>query len=111
MERYVEKRKDGSFYVAGLRIPLACVALAFRDGESPECIQNHYPAMSLEQVYGAITFCLARPAEVDAYLRQLSRAPRRAGSRTLPRTMVARLNAARKRRERAAGADAADAGF
>ena len=66
-EEYVEKR-DEVYRVAGTRISLDSVVYAFRRGASPESIQRSFPLLSLEQVYGAITFYLARQPEIDAYL-------------------------------------------
>ena len=43
---------------------------AFRDGLSPEAIAREcFPTMTLEQIYGAITFYLANRAELDAHLQ------------------------------------------
>ena len=97
--------------MAGTRIPLASVACAFKDGESPECIRRNFPALSLEQVYGAITFCLAHPAEVNAYLRWLERRfeDARAAAPALPAALQARLGRARRRRQGAGGLAAAAA--
>jgi uncharacterized protein (DUF433 family) len=66
---YIEER-DGGYYVAGTRVSLDSVAYAFRDGESPETIQQNFPSLTLEQVYGAIAFYLGRQDEVDANIRQ-----------------------------------------
>lgn len=66
---YVRREADGALYVAGSRISIESLIAAFRDGESPESIQEAYEVLSLEQVYGAITWCLAHPAEVDEYMR------------------------------------------
>ncbi|HTG57966.1 MAG TPA: hypothetical protein VMG63_00935 [Terriglobia bacterium] len=37
-------------------------------GPSPEAIVDNFPTLSLEQVYGAITFYLANRPEMDGYL-------------------------------------------
>lgn len=66
---YVEVRNDG-YYVATTRVSLDSVVYAFLRGESPEGITESFPALSLEQVYGAITFYLANQPTVDAYLEQ-----------------------------------------
>src|SRR5450755_3478508 len=63
-EEFVERR-DGSFYVIGSRVPLAHIVREFQRGESPEALRSHYPALSLEQVYGAITFYLGSRKEVE----------------------------------------------
>jgi len=66
---YIEQR-DGGYYLAGARVSLDSLVYAFRSGESPEVIQQHYPSLSLEQVYGGITFYLAHQSEVDANIRE-----------------------------------------
>jgi uncharacterized protein (DUF433 family) len=66
---YVEQR-DGGYYVAGTRVSLNSIVYRFLDGLSPETIASEcFPTLTLEQVYGAITYYLAHRAEVDAYLR------------------------------------------
>ncbi len=65
---YVEKQGEG-WRVCGSRVSLGSVIAAFRDGLSPEAIAREcFPTLSLEQVYGAITFYLAHRAELDAGL-------------------------------------------
>jgi uncharacterized protein (DUF433 family) len=65
MNREFVERRDGSFYLAGSRVPLAHVVREFQQGELPEAIRSHYPTLTLEQVYGAITFYLGSKEEVD----------------------------------------------
>lgn len=68
--KYVETR-NGSYYVAGTRIGLDVVAYEFRDGRSPEEIFEAYPSIgSLAKLYGAITFILEHPKEIDSYLKE-----------------------------------------
>lgn len=62
--QFVERRDDG-FYLLGSRVPLDCVVREFREGHSPETIRADFPTLSLEQVYGAITFHLGHQDEVD----------------------------------------------
>jgi hypothetical protein len=40
----------------------------FNDGAAPESIRRSFPILSLEQIYGAITFYLSHKQEIDAYL-------------------------------------------
>ena len=69
MHEYVE-RHDGGYRVAGSRVSLDSVVYAFLEGLAPETIVAEcFPVLSLEQVYGAITFYLAHRSEVDAYLK------------------------------------------
>ena len=69
---FVERRAD-SFYLIGSRVPLAHIVREFQRGESPEAIRSHYPSLSLEQVYGAITFYLEHRGAVDCYLENKQR--------------------------------------
>ena len=66
---YIEQR-EGGFYVAGTRVSLDSVVYGFRGGESPETIQQNFPSLTLEQVYGAIAFYLGHQAEINANIRQ-----------------------------------------
>jgi uncharacterized protein (DUF433 family) len=65
---YVEQR-DGGYYIAGSRVSLDSVVYAFLRGESPEGIAESFPALSLEQVFGAVAFYLANRESINAYLR------------------------------------------
>ncbi len=67
-KEYVELR-DGGRWIAGTRVSLDSVVVAFREGLSPETIAAEcFPSLSLEEVYGAITYYLAHRREVDAAL-------------------------------------------
>jgi uncharacterized protein (DUF433 family) len=66
---YIEQR-DGGYWIAGTRISLDSVVYAFLRGAAPESIVRSFPLLSLEQVYGAITFYLAHEQLVNDYLRQ-----------------------------------------
>jgi uncharacterized protein (DUF433 family) len=70
-KNYVEKR-DEAYWVAGTRVSLDSIVLAFLDGLSPETIAVEcFPVLTLEQVYGAITYYLAHRSDIDDYLRQM----------------------------------------
>ena len=68
MTTYIDRR-EGGYYVSGTRVSLDSLVYAFRGGESPETIQQQFPSLSLEKVYGAIAFYLGHQAEVDANIR------------------------------------------
>lgn len=69
-KQYIEKRDEG-YWVAGTRVSLDSVVLAFLDGLSPETIVAEcFPVLTLEQVYGAITYYLSHRDEINAYLKQ-----------------------------------------
>jgi uncharacterized protein (DUF433 family) len=65
MDRDFVERRDESFYLVGSRVPLASIVREFQEGQSPEAIRSAFPTLTLEQVYGAITFYLGHRAEVD----------------------------------------------
>ncbi|MBT4497917.1 MAG: hypothetical protein HOC74_09370 [Gemmatimonadetes bacterium] len=69
-KQYVEKRDQG-YWVTDSRVSLDSVILAFLDGLSPETIAAEcFPVLSLEQVYGAVTFYLAHQTEIDAHIQR-----------------------------------------
>lgn len=65
---YVRTDEHGVMRVADTHVMLDSVAIAFQQGDSAEAIQRQYPSLTLEQVYGAIAWCLAHPQEVEDYL-------------------------------------------
>src|SRR5213594_1682476 len=67
-QAYIENR-NGGYFVSGTRVSLDSIVYAFRRGASPETIKSSFPVLTLEQVYGAITFYLSRQSEIDEYLR------------------------------------------
>lgn len=68
--QYVEKRDEG-YWIAGTRISLESVVFTFLDGLSPETIVAEcFPLLTLEQVYGAITYYLSHKDEIDSYLKK-----------------------------------------
>ena len=72
LKEYIERR-EGSFYLIGSRVPLARVVYEFQNGAAPETIRLDYPTLSLEQVYGAITFYLANKQEVERDMEERRR--------------------------------------
>jgi len=64
---YIEHREDG-YWVAGTRVSLDSIVYAFKRGAAPETIKRSFPVLSLEEIYGSITFYLAHEQEIDAYL-------------------------------------------
>ena len=69
-EAYVTKLENGAYRIAGTRVSLDSVVYAYWRGESAETIADSFPALTLEQVYGAIAFYLAHQSEIDSYLEQ-----------------------------------------
>ena len=62
--------RDGEYFVGASRVSLPSVVYRFLDGETAEAIAQSFPALSLEQVYGALAYYLAHREEIDAHLQQ-----------------------------------------
>ena len=58
-ETYVRLDEHGVLRVGGTRVMLDSVVVAFQQGHSPETIQQQYPVLTLEEVYGAVAYYLA----------------------------------------------------
>ncbi len=70
MAREYVDQHDGGYWVAGTRVSLDSIVYAFLRGAAPESIAQSFPALKLEEVYGAITYYLGHQEDVDSYLRQ-----------------------------------------
>ncbi|MBZ5620514.1 MAG: DUF433 domain-containing protein [Acidobacteriia bacterium] len=66
---YIEQR-DGGYFIEDTRVSLDSVVYAFLRGESPEGIAESFPALELEQIFGALTFYTANREIVDRYLSE-----------------------------------------
>jgi uncharacterized protein (DUF433 family) len=64
---YVSVEGD-SYRITGTRVSLDSVVYDYLSGLSPESIADNFDSLSLEQVYGAITFYLSNRDEVDRHL-------------------------------------------
>jgi uncharacterized protein (DUF433 family) len=94
-EEYVHIDEHGVYRVGKTRVMFDSVAAAFLQGHSAETIQQQYPALTLEEVYGSIAYYLGHRAEMDAYLRRQEAVWQqlRAQSEQQPSQVVARLRA------------------
>jgi uncharacterized protein (DUF433 family) len=67
---YIEQRDNG-YWILGTRVSLDSVVYRFLEGLSPETIQaDCVPTLTLNQVYGAISYYLTNRAEIDRYLQE-----------------------------------------
>ena len=69
-KNYVRVDEHGVMRVGDTRVMLDAIVAGFEQGHSPETIQQQFPALTLEEVYGAITYYLAYPDDVQAYLKR-----------------------------------------
>jgi uncharacterized protein (DUF433 family) len=67
---YVRLDEHGVLRVGGSRVMLDSVVAAWEAGHSPETIRAQYPSLSLEEVYGAITWCLSHSEELAEYIKR-----------------------------------------
>jgi uncharacterized protein (DUF433 family) len=96
---YVEVRDD-AYWIAGTRVGLDSVVIAFQQGYTPEAIATEcFPTLTPEQVNGAIAYYLAHREAVDAYLQRVEEeyARLREAARKADPSFVERLAAARRR--------------
>jgi uncharacterized protein (DUF433 family) len=70
MEKSYVEQRDGGYWMTSTRISLDSIVYAFKRGAAPESMQRAFPLLTLEEIYGAITFYLAHEQEIDAYLAQ-----------------------------------------
>ena len=69
-EIYVRLDENNVMRVGKTRVMLDSVVVAFQQGHSAETMQQEYPALTLEEVYGAVAYYLANQDEVDRYLKR-----------------------------------------
>src|SRR5215207_1017609 len=95
VKAYVRQSVDGAWRIGERDISLDSVVIAYQQGYSPETIQQLYPALTLEEVYGAIAFYLANRDEVhENHQRQEARWQQlRQSAAANPSPVVARLRA------------------
>lgn len=70
LDEYVERVDPGrSLRLRGTDIGLEQIVARYRAGYDATRIRQDFPALSFEQIYGAITYYLHNKADVDAYVR------------------------------------------
>lgn len=67
---YAYLTAEGGWRILDSRVSLDSVVHAYWEGKSPEAIAEEFPALTIEQVYGAIAFYLHNRPEIDQYLSQ-----------------------------------------
>lgn len=91
------KKIDEVYVVGDSRVSLDSLVYLFREGMSVESMVESYPALTLEQVHGALAFYLANQDEVDRYLAEGQRiaAAEHAESRQANAEFIAKIRRAR----------------
>ena len=70
VKNYIVEDERGALRLGQSGVSLDSVVIAYEEGLTAEAIQEQYPALSLEEVYGGIAFYLANRDEVHCYLQQ-----------------------------------------
>jgi len=88
---------EGQYLVGGTQVSLDSLVYLFREGMSAESMVDSYPALTLEQVHGAIAFYLGNRKDIDAYLTEGTRIAesQHQHSRQTNAELIARLKRAR----------------
>lgn len=68
MQKQYVRMVEGAYRVGDTRVSLDSLIYLFREGVSAEGMVECYPALTLEQVHGALAFYLGAQKEIDAYL-------------------------------------------
>ena len=94
---YVRTAASGAMRIGNTRVMLDSIVAAFDEGHSAETIQQQYPALTLEEVYGAITYYLSHTDEVKEYIERQGALWEkwRKESMNRPNPVVERLRASR----------------
>jgi uncharacterized protein (DUF433 family) len=61
---------EGAYRIGDTRISLDSLVCLFREGMSAESMIESYPALTLEQVHGALAYYLAHQNDIDQYLAE-----------------------------------------
>jgi len=65
----LDTTSDGVIRVAGTRVSLETIVMAFDAGATAEEIVQRYPSLDLADVYAVISYVLGNRSAVDEYLR------------------------------------------
>ena len=98
MQREYVRLVDGVYRVGETRVSLDSLICLFREGISAEGMVESYPALTLEQVHGALAFYLGNRKEIDAYFAEGERTAQsqHAQSRRTNAELIAKLQRARR---------------
>ena len=70
MHKEYVKKIEGVYRVGGTRVSLDSLVYLFREGMSVESMVESYPALTMEDVHGALAFYLANENEIDPSCRR-----------------------------------------
>ena len=64
------RENEGVYRIGNTRVSLDSIVYLSSEGMSAESMVDSYPALTLEQVHGALAFYLGNQKEIDAYLEK-----------------------------------------
>jgi len=70
MSKDYVRKIDAMYMMAESRVSLESIVYAYWNWQTAESIAQSFPALSHEQVYGAVAFYLANRDETDGYLQK-----------------------------------------
>ncbi len=113
LESYFEFLANDAIRIARTRVGIETVVRDYQGGASPEEIALRYPTLTLEQIHATITYYLAYPDRVDAYLQRVQQHQEAAYQQSCqhPSALIRSLRdrVARLRQERRSGTPVAPA--
>ena len=97
MQREYVRKVEGAYRIGDTRVSLDSIVYLFREGMSAESMVESYPALTLEQVHGALAFYLGNQSDIDAYMTEGQRADQllHEESRKTNAELIAKLQRAR----------------
>lgn len=102
LETYFDFLSPEDIRIKGTRVGIEIILSDYLDGYIPEEIARRYPAVSLEDIYAAITYYLHNQTSMDAYLeawREHSKRMHKQQEEDLPDVVERLRRIAQKRRE------------
>jgi uncharacterized protein (DUF433 family) len=60
--------EGGVFRITGTRVTLDSIVREFKDGATPEQIQEDFPSVTLSDIYSVVAYYLQHSREVEDYL-------------------------------------------
>lgn len=97
MQKEYVTKIEGAYRIGNTRVSLDTLVYLFREGMSAESMVESYPALTLEEVHGALAFYLGNQKEIHAYLAEGQRAAesRHEQSRHTNAELIAKLQPVR----------------
>ena len=68
--------EGGVFRITGTRVTLDSIVREFKDGATPEQIQEDYPSVTLSDIYSVVAYYLQHSRAVEDYVNAQAQAAR-----------------------------------